>query len=112
MDRTQFITVTAIILFGAFVLGWFASWLISRLTRPTRADMGELDRMAQQVHEAEEARDVAIAQLEEREGELTRRLAGAEAELTAAMDGLRESRTEVEELREYIELKLARRNDG
>lgn len=113
MNRTEFITVTAIILFAAFVLGWFASWLIHRLTRPTRADMGELDRMAQQVHEAEETRDNAIAQLEDRESELTRRLRGTEAELRAAMDGLRESRTEVEELREYIELKLARRRqDG
>lgn len=109
MNRTEFITVTAIILFAAFVLGWFASWLVHRLTRPTRADMGELDRMAQQVHEAEEERDSAVAQLEERESELSRQLVATEAELRAAMDGLRESRTEVEELREYIELKLARR---
>lgn len=109
MDRNQLVIVTAIILFAAFVLGWFASWLVHRLTRPTRADMGELDRMAQQVHEAEEERDSAVAQLEERESELSRQLVATEAELRAAMDGLRESRTEVEELREYIELKLARR---
>lgn len=108
MNRTEFITVTAIILFTAFVLGWFASWLIHRLTRPTRADMGELDRMARQLHEAEEQRDAAIAQLEEREADLRSKLAGAEVELRAAMDGLRESRSEIEELREYIELKLAR----
>ena len=112
MNRSEFVIVTAIILFAAFVLGWFASWLIHRLTRPTRADMGELDRMAQQVHEAEEARDLAIAQLEERESDLMRRLAGTDAELRAAMDGLRESRSEVEELREYIEMKLARKRAG
>ncbi|WCR10185.1 hypothetical protein JHW45_14090 [Paracoccus stylophorae] len=109
MNRTEFITVTAIILFAAFVLGWLASWLVHRLTRPTRSGMTELDRMAQQLHEAEEARDAAIAQLEEREADLASRLAGAELELQAAMDGLRESRTEVEELRDYIEMKLARR---
>ncbi len=108
MNRTEFITVTAIILFAAFMLGWFASWLIHRLTRPTRADMGELDRMAQQLHEAEEQRDEAVARLEEREAELRSKLVGAEAELRAAMDGLRDSRSEIEELREYIELKLAR----
>ena len=112
MNRSEFVIVTAIILFAAFVLGWFASWLIHRLTRPTRADMGELDRMAQQVHEAEEARDLAIAQLEERETDLMRRLAASDAELRAAMDGLRESRSEVEELREYIEMKLARKRAG
>ena len=109
MNRTEFITVTAIILFAAFVLGWLASWLVHRLTRPTRSGMTELDRMAQQLHEVEEARDAAIAQLEEREADLASRLAGAELELQAAMDGLRESRTEVEELRDYIEMKLARR---
>ncbi|RJL08762.1 hypothetical protein [Paracoccus siganidrum] len=109
MNRTEFITVTSIILFAAFLLGWFACWLIHRLTRPTRADMGELDRMAQQLHEAEEARDLAIAALEERESALMTRLIDAEGELQAALEGLRESRTEVEELRDYIERKLARR---
>ncbi|MBU3030851.1 hypothetical protein [Paracoccus marinaquae] len=109
MNRTEFITVTAIILFAAFVLGWFASWLVHRLFRPTRASMSELDHMAQQLHDAEEARDTAVARLEEREADLASRLAGAEEELQAAMDGLRESRVEVEELRDYIEQKLARR---
>lgn len=109
MDRNQLVIVTAIILFAAFVLGWFASWLIHRLTRPTRADMGELERMAQQMHEAEEARDEAIARLEERETALMRQLVGAEAELRAAMDGLRDARSEVEELRDYIENRLNRR---
>lgn len=109
MTRTEFITVTAIILFGAFLLGWLASWIVHRLTRPTRAGMAELDQMAQQLHDAEEARDAAVARLEERESELASRLAGAESELEAAMDGLRESRAEIEELRDYIERKLNRR---
>lgn len=109
MNRTEFITVTAVILFAAFVLGWIASWVVHRLTRPTKADMGELDRMAQQLHDAEDARDHAIAQLEQREADLMSKLAGSEAELQAAIDGLRESRSEVEELRDYIEQRLARR---
>jgi prophage endopeptidase len=109
MNRTEFITVTSIILFGAFLLGWIASWLVHRMTRPAQADMTELDRMAQQLHEAEEQRDQAVALLEEREAVLSSRLAGTEAELRAAMDGLRESRTEIEELRDFIERKLARR---
>lgn len=108
MNRSEFITVTSIILFGAMVLGWCACWLVLRLTRPTRADMGELDRMAQQLHEAEEARDQAIAALEEREAELMTRLVDAEGELQAALEGLRDSRAEVEELRSYIERRLSR----
>lgn len=109
MTRSEFIAVTALILFGAFVLGWIASWLVHRVTRPARGDMSELDRMAHQLHEAEEARDAALAQTREREAALTARLAGTQAELRAAMEGLRDSRTEVEELRDYIERALARR---
>ncbi len=47
MSRTEFIVTTAIILFVAFCLGWFAHWLVHRFTRVSRNDMGELDRMAQ-----------------------------------------------------------------
>ena len=109
MSRSEFIAVTALILFGAFVLGWIASWLVHRVARPAQADMSELDRMAQQLHEVEDQRDAATAALQEREAALTARLAGTQAELRAAMEGLRDSRTEVEELRDYIEKALARR---
>ncbi|AMY71439.1 hypothetical protein [Frigidibacter mobilis] len=108
MNRTEFIIATAIILFVAFGLGWFASWLLHRLTRVTQAEMGELDQMAQALHEAEETRDQALAYLEQREQELTSQLSQTEAELRAAMDGLRDARQEAEELRAYIE----RKNQG
>lgn len=103
MSRSEFIIVTAIILFVAFILGWFANWLIHRLSRVTQSEMGELDKMAQALHEAEETRDQAIAYLQQREAELTNQLSQTEAELTAAMDGLRDARREAEELRSYIE---------
>lgn len=108
MDRQQFIVVTAVTLFAAFLIGWFASWLVGRLTRSSRADIGALDRLAQELHEAEEARDAAVAALEEREAALSEKLAATEDELRVAMDGLSESRTEIEELRDYIEKRLAR----
>ena len=103
MNRTEFIIATAIILFVAFALGWFASWLIHRLTRVSQADMGELEQMAQALHEAEETRDQALVYVEQREAELANQLSQTEAELRAAMDGLREARHEAEELRAYIE---------
>jgi hypothetical protein len=109
MNRSEFIAVTAVILFGSFVLGWIASWLVHRIARPVRADMSELDHMAQQLHETEEQRDSAVALLEQREATLSSQLAGANAEARAAMEGLRDSRTEVEELRDFIEVKLASR---
>lgn len=103
MNREQFIIATAVILFIAFIFGWFASWLVHRLSRVTRADMGELERMAQSLHEAEETRDQATVYFEEREAELTNQLHQAEAELRAAMDTLRDVRDENEQLRSYIE---------
>lgn len=103
MNRAEFIVAIALILFVAFSLGWFASWLMHRFTRVTKADMDELDQMAQALHDAEQTRDQAIAYIEQREAELTNQLAQSEAELNAAMGGLRDARQEAEELRAYIE---------
>ena len=103
MNRTEFIVAIAAILFVAFILGWFAHWLISRFTRVSQSDIGELDKLAQSLHEAEETRDQAIAYLQQREAEMSNQIAQTEAELGAAMDGLRDARHETEELRAYIE---------
>ena len=103
MNRTEFIVATAVILFVAFALGWFAYWLLHRFTRVSGAEMGELDRMAQELQDAEEMRDQAITYLQQREAELMNQLTQTEAELRAAMDGLRDARHEAEELRGYIE---------
>ena len=103
MNRTEFIVATAVILFIAFCLGWFAYWLIHRFTRVSKADMGELEKMAQELHDAEEARDEAITYMQQREADLTNQLHQTEAELRAAMDGLREARHEAEEMRAYVE---------
>lgn len=108
MNRTEFVIATAIVLFAAFLLGWFTSWLIQRLTRVTHAGLGELEQMAHELHAAEEERDRAVAWLEEREEEVSRRLAQSDAELKAAMEALRMARAEAGELRDYI----ARANDA
>ena len=103
MNRTEFIIATAIILLLAFALGWFTYWLMHRFTRVAGGDMAELDRLAQSLHEAEEVRDQAIIYLEQREAELMNQIAQTEAELRAAMEGLRDARHEAEEMRAYIE---------
>lgn len=102
MNRTEFVIATAIILFVAFGLGWFAYWLLHRFTRVTQTEMDELERMAHDLHEAEELRDQAIAYLEQREAELSSQLRQTGAELQATMDGLREARAEAEDLRAYM----------
>jgi prophage endopeptidase len=103
VNRTELIVATALILFAAFALGWFAGWLIHRFTRVTRAEVGELDRMAQALHEAEETRDQALAYMGVREAEMQNQINQLEAELRAAMDGLRDARAEAESLRGWIE---------
>lgn len=99
MSRTEFIIATAIVLFIAFSLGWLANWLVHRFTRVAQSDVDELERMSQELHDAEETRDQAIIYLQQREAELTNQLSQTEAELSAAMDGLRAARHEAEELR-------------
>ena len=103
MNGAEFIAATAAILFMAFLAGWFTHWLISRITRVTRSDMDDLDKMAQELHQAEEERDRTTTMYQQREAELTNKLSQTEAELEAAMDGLRSARSEAEDLRAYIE---------
>ena len=103
MNRTEFIFATAIILFVAFALGWFASWMMHRLTRVTQTEMGELEKMAHELHEAEETRDQALQYIEAREAELASQLSQTNAELRAAMDGLRDARHEMDQMRAHIE---------
>ena len=103
MNRAEFVIATAIILFVAFCMGWFANWLVHRFKRVSQSDVDQLERMSQELHEAEETRDQAITYLQQREAELTNQLAQTEAELSAAMEGLREARHEAEELRSWIE---------
>ena len=103
MNRSEFIITTAIILFVAFCVGWFANWLVHRFTRVSQSDIGELEKMSQSLHDVEELRDQAITYLQTRETEMASQLLQTEAELRAAMEGLRDARTEAEELRTYVE---------
>jgi len=102
MNRSEFIAIIAIILFVTFVFGWFAHWLVNRFARVGQSEMGELDKMAQTLHEAEAAREQAVTYFQQREAEMTNQLNQTEAELQAAMDGLRDARQEAEELTRII----------
>ena len=81
MNRTELLIVTAIILFVAFGLGWFAHWVVHRFTQISADQATELERMAHELHEAEELRDQAVAFLDQREAELLAELRAARAEL-------------------------------
>ena len=103
MSRLAFILVTAMVLFLAFALGWAAHWLVQRFTRVSHVDLNEIEGMAQALHEAEEMRDQAIAYLDAREAELSRELSQTQAELSAAMDALRNARHDADTLRRQLQ---------
>jgi hypothetical protein len=108
MTRDDFIIATALILFAAFVLGWFSCWLIGRLTRPGRAEFARHHQLAADLHSAEAARDQAVLDAKDREAALHERLAFASSELTQSRAALEEAGVEIEELREYIETHIAK----
>ncbi len=103
MNRLEFIVATSIVLFAAFGLGWFSYWILHRFSPIGAADMNEVDRLAQALHEAEEAREEALIHIEQREADLANQIAQTEAELRTAMEGLRNARQEAEEMRAYID---------
>ncbi len=95
MNREEFIVSAAIILFLAFLLGWLSRWLLQRLNMVSEKDLNQFNKISAALHEAEENNEKARV----RELELNKKVSQLEAELGAAMDGLRAARLETEELK-------------
>jgi len=108
MGHGELVLVIGALLFAAFCLGFVTHWLVNRLSHVSADDLGEMDRMAEALHAAEESRDTALAQQRATETRLRAQLAQNEAELRAAMEGLRAAREEAEALRR----ELGRRGAG
>ena len=95
MNREEFIISAAIVLFFAFLLGWLSRWLLQRLNMVSEKDLNELNKISAALHEAEQNNE----QSRNRQLELNKKISQLEAELAAAMDGLRFARLETEDLR-------------
>ena len=95
MNREEFIISAAIVLFFAFLLGWLSRWLLQRLNMVSEKDLNELNKISAALHEAEQNNE----QSRNRLLELNKKISQLEAELAAAMDGLRSARLETEDLR-------------
>ena len=91
----EFIISAAIVLFFAFLLGWLSRWLLQRLNMVSEKDLNELNKISAALHEAEQNNE----QSRNRQLELNKNISQLEAELAAAMDGLRSARLEMEDLR-------------
>ena len=100
MSQIELIIFTSIVLFITFSFGWLARVLIEKLShKSSRTPTG--DRlMAESFHKAETDHALIVDQLKKRDKELTNKLAQAQAELKATMDGLHNARVEIENLEE------------
>ena len=103
MSQIELIIFTSIVLFITFSLGWLARILIEKLShKSSRTPTG--DRlMAESFHKSEIDHALIFNQLKKRDTELTSKLAQAQAELKATMDGLHDARIEIETLKEISE---------
>ena len=98
MNREEFIISAAIVLFLTFLLGWLSRWLLQRLNMVSEKDLKDLNKISAALLEAEEDNEKA----KNRELELNKKISQLEAELEAAMDGLRGARLETEELKSSL----------
>ena len=98
MNREEFIISAAIILFLTFLLGWVSRWLLQRLNMVSEKDLKDINKISAALLEAEENHEKARS----RELELNRKISQLEAELGAAMDGLRAARLETEDLKSSV----------
>ena len=98
MNREEFIISAAIVLFLTFLLGWLSRWFLQRLNMVSEKDLKDLNKISAALLEAEEDNEKA----KNRELELNKKISQLEAELEAAMDGLRAARLETEELKSSL----------
>jgi prophage endopeptidase len=98
MNREEFIISAAIVLFLTFLLGWLSRWLIQRFNMVSEKDLKDLNKISTALLEAEEDNEKA----RNREIDLNKKISQLEAELEAAMDGLRAARLETEDLKSSL----------
>lgn len=99
MERGEVIAATAVLLFGAFCLGFIAHWAVSRIGRSSPSASQDHARLAEALRRAEDALDQAVA----REASIEAQLRQVEADARETLDGLRAARREADDLRAWID---------
>lgn len=103
MDRDELVVLIALVLFSAFLVGWILRWAYGSMRRVNSPNMGDVDDLANRLHEAELQKDQSQQELNDLEWTLKNKLSQSEAELQAAMEGLGEARREVHDLQSQLE---------
>lgn len=98
MNRTELTILLSVTFLLAVGLGWTMRWVFSRINRAGLGmSGGENNDMAARLHAAEEASANAAAEAATQVRDMQNKLRETEAELAAAMDGLREARRQAQE---------------
>jgi len=100
MGQFDLIVFTSIVLFVTFCSGWLAHLLIAKLGHKSERNQTVEHAMAEAFYKSETEHANIVEKLKERDAELKNKLAQAQAELSATMDGLHNARIEIENLRE------------
>lgn len=103
MERTELTLVAAAALLAAMLIGWALRWIYEHLNPPVPPEPKADSEWAEYAKTCEAERDEARTRLTEVERDLGNKVAQAEAERDAAMDGLGEARRWAHELEAELE---------
>ena len=95
-------------LLGAVVLGWILRWIYGGMARAGTAKVETVDDMTARLAQAEEGQATIAAQLAATDQSLRGQLREKQAELDAAMDGLRTARQQISDWQAAYEAEKAR----
>ena len=103
MNRTELTMIIAGGMVVALIAGWTLRWVFGLLNRPAPEEPIPETELEAQLREALEGKEAVEAKLASVEDDLSRKLSQTQAELSATMDGLRDARRQMNEMREQLE---------
>ncbi|MEM9267804.1 MAG: hypothetical protein AAGA78_02565 [Pseudomonadota bacterium] len=103
MDNTQLTWMITGALVAALLTGWVLHWVYALITRPQVAQSPDDAAVMAAMEDAQSARDAAEERLATVEQDMAKRLSQSQAELDAAMDGLRTARMRTESLEQELD---------
>lgn len=100
MDGNELTLLVTGALLVAVLVGWVLHWIYARMNNPSGPrSIKQTARMAERLHDAEDAQHAAETRLATVEADLGQRIAEMQAELDAAHESLEAARDETETIR-------------
>lgn len=108
MTRSELVIAMTAALVGAVILGWILRWIYGGVSRARTGKVETVDEMTTRLAQAEEGQASIAAQLAATDQSLRAQLREKQAELDAAMDGLRTARQQNSDWQAAYEAEKAR----